>query len=188
MPMHFLKKDISMISNNAKRLSSSKHLIKSQNIGDNGQRRYYESCKVAKINIKKTSREKDMGHVDFIINGNQTVDVKGIKDSHKQGMVVLEIKNVQGKDGWCSEIGPEWIAFDFGAFFLHAKTKNLIEVVKQKCNLKKKVTKAMESLYCGYTRRDRQDLITMIKLSDILETKDYWFLPVEEYKEPMDLL
>lgn len=176
-----------MISQKAKGLSSYGHIKKSWGIGDNGQRKYYESCKAAGKDIKKTTREQDFGHVDFIVDG-VTVDVKGLKDTHKLGQILLELKNVQGYDGWCSKSGPELIAFDFGAFFLHVKTEDLLKLVATKCDLNTKVKRATEALYKSYTRRDRQDLMTVVSLTDVIKECDHWYLPHQPYAEPMELL
>lgn len=176
-----------MISNKAKVMSSGYHVQKSINIGEDGQRRYYDSCKAAGMVIKKTGKAQDIKHVDFVVNG-VTVDVKGLKDSHKLGNILLEVKNVRGKDGWCSVNGPECIAFDFGGFFLNVKNADLIKLTKKLCNLNDKVNKVGLSLYKGYTRKDRMDLITMVSLKDVLVNCEHWFLPFGEYRQPMDLL
>ncbi len=176
-----------MISNKAKGMSSGYHVQKSINVGEDGQRRYYDSCKTAGMVIKKTGKTQDIKHVDFIVNG-LTVDVKGLKDSHKLGNILLEVKNVKGNNGWCSESGPETIAFDFGAFFLNVRNSDLIKLIEKLCNLNDKVSKVNLSLYKGYTRKDRLDLITMVTLKDVLNNCEHWFLPFESYKEPMELL
>lgn len=176
-----------MISNKAKGISSGYHVQKSINVGEDGQRRYYDSCKYAGMIIKKTGKTQDINHIDFIVNGS-TVDVKGLKDSHKLGNILLEVKNVKGKGGWCSINGPESIAFDFGAFFLNVKNVDLIKLIEKLCNLEDKVNKVGLSLYKGYTRKDRMDLITMVTLKDVLNNCEHWFLPFQSYKEPMELL
>ena len=176
-----------MISNKAKSMSSARHVQKSINVGEDGQRRYYDSCKNAGMIIKKTGKGQDIKHIDFVVDG-ATVDVKGIKNSQKNGKILLEVKNVLGNNGGCSESGPEWIAFDFGAFFLNAKNTDLIKLVKKLCNLNDKVANIESSLYKGYTRKDRLDLMTTVTLKDVLNNCEHWFLPFEVYKEPMELL
>ncbi len=177
-----------MISNKAKQMSSHGHVKKSNNLGSNGERRFYDSCKNAKLNIFKSSVDQNMAHVDFIVN-NMTFDVKGLKDSHKQGKIILELKNVQGAQGWCNAKGtPEWLAFDFGAFFVCVKNTDLYTCVKKLCNLKETTSKAKDCLYKAYSRTDRKDLLTMITLQDALNNCEHWFLPYGEYFEPMELL
>lgn len=177
------------ISNTAKKISSPQHLTRSNNVGDSGERRFYDSCKAANLNIKKTTSKLDMyNHTDFVVN-NVKFDVKGLKNSHKQGRLLLEIKNVQGKTGWCnSKSSPEYIAFDFGGFFLCVLNSHLYQFVTKNCDLKNKVNKVEDSLYKGYTRKDRQDLTTTILLKDALINCEHWFLPYQEYNQPMELL
>lgn len=175
-----------MISNKAKSMSNQSHIKKSWRIGENGQEKYYQSCKAANLDIKKTTKEQDMGHVDFVVEG-KTVDVKGLKDTHKEGKILLEIKNVQGKDGWCSKSGPEWIALDFGAFFFHVKNSDLIKLIKKKCDLTQEVSKISDALYKSYSRRDRKDLMTVVSLTDVVKSCEHWYLPHRTWTD-MNLL
>lgn len=177
-----------MISNKAKSLSSHSHIKRSWSIGEDSQQKYYQSCKAANLDIKKTSREQDIGHVDFVVGG-KTVDVKGLKDTQKEGKILLELKNVQGKDGWCSiSAGPEFIAFDFGAFFLHVKNSDLIKLVKKKCDLTASVSKISDALYKSYSRKDRSDLMTVVSLTDVIKSCNHWYLPSRSWMAEMDLL
>lgn len=176
-----------MISNKAKNMSSQAHIKRSWSIGEDGQQKYYQSCKAANIDIKKTTRQQDMGHVDFIVDG-KTVDVKGLKDTHKEGKILLELKNVQGKDGWCSEAGPYWISLNFGAFFFHVKNSDLIKLIKKKCDLTQKVSKISDALYKSYSRKGRLDLMTVVSLTDVIKSCEHWYLPIRDWHSPMDLL
>lgn len=169
-------------------MSSVRHIQKSQQTGQSGERRFYDSCKAAGKDIKKTSRADDIGHIDFIVDG-ETYDAKGLKDSTKEGLIFVELKNVQGKQGWCNKHGdPTWIAFDCGGMFLCAKNADLYRAANSLCNLKDLATNAKDCLYKAYTRKDRQDLITMIKIEDVLQRCEYYFLPYKEYNTPMELL
>lgn len=156
-------------------------------IGEDGQRRYYNSCRAAGLDIKKTGKESDINHVDFLLNG-ETVDVKGKKSSHWKAQILVELKNVQGKDGWCSKSGPQWVAFDFNLFFLHVKNDDLLKLVKKKCDLKNLVAKCDQALYKGYSRKDRKDLMTLVSLTDVIKECDHWFLPYSDFHEPYELL
>ena len=177
-----------MISRKAQGMSSAAHIYKSQQTGQSGERRFYDSCKAAKKHIKKTGAATDMKHIDFVVDG-KTYDVKGLKDSTKEGNILLELKNVQGKNGWCNkEETPEWIAFDMGGMFLCAKNKDLYEASVALCDLNDTVNKAKDCLYKGYTRKDRKDLMTMIKIADVLNSCECYFLPYKEYRQPMELL
>ena len=176
-----------MISQTAKNLSSRQHINMSRFIGEDGQRKYYNSCLAAGLDIKKTGKKDDINHIDFVVNG-ATVDAKGLKKTHKKGQILVEIKNVQGKDGWCSKSGPFWVAFDFGAFFLHVKNSDLLVLVSKKCDLNDKVFKADHALYKAYSRKDRLDLMTVVTLTDVIKACEHWYLPSEAYHEPYKLL
>ena len=176
-----------MISLKAKQLSSNQHIKMSRFVGENGQRRFYDSCRAAGIDIKKASASQDMKHIDFIVNG-ETVDAKGIKNTHKKGQILLEIKNVQGKDGWCSKSGPDWIAFDFGLFFIQVLNKDLQKLIKKNCDLTKRVSKISDALHKGYSRKDRDDLMTIVLLTDVIKSCKHSFLPIEPFYEEMELL
>lgn len=176
------------ISNKARGLSSFQHIQQSQQTGESGERRFYDSCKAAGFEIKKTHAKKDMEHIDFMVNG-KSFDVKGIKNSHKNGEILLEIRNVKGDIGWCNDMNsPEYVAFDFGAFFLCVKNADLFNMSMKICNLKSRVSNIGEALYKGYQRKDRSDLTTIVKLKDVLNMCEHKFIPYQDYHQPMELL
>ena len=175
-----------MISNRAKSLSGSSHVAHSQKLMDESVERYHHSCLCADLKIKKTGKQQDIGHVDFIVNG-ETVDLKGLKNSTREGKILLEFLNVNGKAGWCNEKGiPTWVAFDFGAFFLHVKNADLFNLAKEKCNLRETVYRVNECLYKGYTRKGRKDLMSMVTLQDVLTDCEHWYLPYAKYQLPLE--
>jgi hypothetical protein len=175
-----------MISNKAKGLSGSTHVAHSQKLMDESLERYHHSCLVANLTIKKTGKKQDIGHVDFVVNG-ETVDLKGLKNSTREGKILLEFLNVNGKKGWCNENGtPLWVAFDLGAFFLHAKNVDLYNLAKEKCDLRETVTRVDACLHKGYRRKGRKDLMSMVLLKDVLEHCEHWFLPYAKYQVPIE--
>ena len=177
-----------MISNKAKGLSGLTHVAHTKKLMDESVKRYHHSCLSAKLSIKKTGKAQDIGHVDFVVDG-ETVDLKGLKNSTREGKILLEFLTVQGKTGWCNENGtPLWIAFDFGAFFLCVRNTHLRELVENKCDWTDEVSKINDALYKGYTRKDRKDLMTVVTLFDVLNTCEHWFLPYQEHRSPMELL
>ena len=74
----------------------------------NPQRGINGSCLAAGLTIKKATKKQDIGHVDFIING-ETVDLKGLKNSTREGQILVEFLNVRGKTGWCNEKGTPFM-------------------------------------------------------------------------------
>ena len=95
--------------------------------------------------------------------------------------------NVVGKTGWCNQKGtPMWIAFDFGAFFLHAKNIELFNLGKDKCNLRDPAKNINDCLYKGYRRAGRKDMMSMVTLKDVLAgCPSVWYLPFQEYDVPI---
>ena len=175
-----------MISDKAKGLSGSTHVAHTQKLIDESTERYHHSCLAAGLTIKKTGKIQDIGHVDFVVNG-ETVDLKGLKNSTREGKILLEFLNVNGKKGWCNENGtPLCIAFDFGAFFLHAKNVDLYNLAKEKCNLRETVSRVDACLYKGYRRKGRKDMMYMVLLQDVLQNCEHWFLPYSKYQIPFE--
>lgn len=180
---------MSYTSNKAKGLSGSKHIAHSAATGSDGERRFYDSCKSKKLDIKKTSAKDDIHkHTDFIVDG-KSFDVKGLKKSHNEGNILIELRNVQGKSGWCNKSGvPEWVAFDFGLFFVCVSNSDLYDLACDLCDLKDKVSSVGAAMYKGYTRKDRKDLMTVVSLSDVIKGCDHWLLPYKAFHSPMELL
>tara|TARA_A100001201_G_scaffold140061_1_gene132729 strand:+ start:561 stop:1097 length:537 start_codon:yes stop_codon:yes gene_type:complete len=176
-----------MISDKAKGLCGLSHVAHTKKLMDESVRRYHHSCLSAGLSIKKTGKAQDIGHVDFVVEG-ETVDLKGLKNSTREGKILLEFLNVAGKTGWCNESGtPVWIAFDVGAFFLHVKNSDLYQLAKKKCDLRDTVTKVNECLYKGYRRKGRKDLMSMVTLQDVfIADCEHWILPYQQYELPID--
>ena len=86
------------------------------------------------------------------------------------------IKNVQGRDGWLRG-QTDIIAFERNNDFVLIKRNYLLGMCQVKCDLSKKVTNSKDALYKGYQREGRKDLISIIKMSDILE------LPHQRWKK-----
>ena len=120
--------------------------------------------------IRKSSRDEDIElHIDFW-HGKDGVDVKG---NNLPDEIWVEFKNVQGKPGWLYG-GATIIAFDIPeeggfsivdreelAFFCEKHVKDESVSNKKDAYLKK------------YTRKVRQDVITIIKLHDIKSLLSY---------------
>ena len=120
---------------------------------------------VVPVNFHLTSEEED---------GLMTamVDVKARKrkkrsDSYVQDeWIWVEFKNVRGKDGWLYGLA-DFIAFETEESFILSFRKELVDWCESKIDLKDKVYSAEEAEYMPYTRKGKQDLISMIQLRDI---------------------
>lgn len=167
-------------------MSSPKTIARSLNIGGSAEHRFHDTCKNLGRNIKKASNREDIKHIDFVVDG-KTFDVKGLKKTQQNGLLLLEVKNVQGKDGWASKSGPEFVAFDFGGFFLSVLNADLIKLIDKKCRLQDAVDHIDKALYMAYTRKGRDDLMTVVKLQDVLNYCWHEFLPYSEYRPAMEI-
>ena len=132
-------------------------------------------------NFRKADREEQFRHIDYFSNFG-TIDVKAKKkisrsDSEEQDQLLwVEFLNVQGREGWLRG-QTDVIAFERNNDFVLIKRNYLLGMCQVKCDLSKKVTNSRDALYKGYQREGRKDLISIIKMSDVLE------LPHQKWKK-----
>jgi hypothetical protein len=138
--------------------------------------RFIRSARKKGLLVNKSSHTEDIHeHVDYWLamssNGNRWgVDVKG---NNLPDEIWCEFKNVQGQPGWMYG-GATIIAFDMPeeggfaivdreelAFFCEKHVSNEVVTDKRQAYLKK------------YTRKDRQDVITILKLHDLKSLMSY---------------
>ncbi len=132
----------------------------------------------------KGTKQDDYNHIDVRV-GNVTYDVKGLKGCHKKGYVLVELRNVQGKSGWCSPNGADKIAFQFQGEFVVVDNKALYSYVQKKMipkiNNKKGVLRgsSLHKKYgfsnISYTlmgRNNRKDIFVYIPKEDLMELKE----------------
>ena len=138
--------------------------------------RFIRSARKKGLLVNKSSHTEDIhDHVDYWLamssNGNRWgVDVKG---NNLPDEIWCEFKNVQGKPGWMYG-GATIIAFDMPeeggfaivdreelAFFCEKHVSSEVVTDKRQAYLKK------------YTRKDRQDVITILKLHDLKSLMSY---------------
>lgn len=125
------------------------------------------------LKYEKANRRNQFKHIDYHSSFG-TIDVKAKKrlnrgDGKEQDEFIwLEFKNVQGKAGWlCGN--TDVIAFERDDDFVLVKRKDLLELALKICDIKQTVNKSTQALYKGYRRKGRRDLISLIKMSDILK-------------------
>ena len=141
-----------------------------------------EFSRLAKLRgflVKPANGMEQFDHVDFHLTSEEEdglmtamVDVKARKrkkrsDSYVQDeWIWVEFKNVRGKDGWLYGLA-DFIAFETEESFILSFRKELVDWCESKIDLKDKVYSAEEAEYMPYTRKGKQDLISMIQLRDI---------------------
>ena len=116
---------------------------------------------------------EQFSHVDYVSDfGN--IDVKARKrvarkdDDVQDDLVWLEFKNVQGKFGWLYG-KADWIAFERNEDFVLVKRSDLALMGEKLCDLGDRVSVGRDALYKGYQRRGRKDLLSIVKMSDVLK-------------------
>lgn len=134
--------------------------------------------------------QSDRDHIDCNLSGF-TVDVKGLRRSHKNGYVLVEFHNVEGKAGWCHpDSGANKLAFMFYEGFYVVDMMDLFhhceKLVKDNGNYgsvtRKSGVKAKDGLYRligrnKYRGRERKDVFTYITKKDLLEL-EHDFYPI----------
>lgn len=115
--------------------------------------------------IEATSFSDQLKHIDFHCDLPITVDVKSIKDPET---IWIELKNVQGKDGWLLGEATH-IAFERPKAFVLVRRDHLLGLVNKLVDADTIVSKASDCLYKLYSRTKwgRKDLLTKIRPSDL---------------------
>lgn len=129
--------------------------------------------------VEVSSREQQFNHIDFILkkdNKEWKIDIKGAKKISRANEkpcfehTWIEKKNCRGQDGWILGHASE-IAFELENEFIIVSRKDLLELVEKLCDFDKLVTQSKKALYCGYRRFGRQDLLSLIKTTDLYQIK-----------------
>ncbi len=123
-------------------------------------------------NVRAANLKEQFSHVDYISDFGK-IDVKARKrvarkDTDVQDdLVWLEFKNVQGKHGWLYG-KSDWIAFEREEDFVMVKRHYLALMAEKLCDVGDRVAVGKDALYKGYQRSGRKDLLSIVKMSDVL--------------------
>jgi hypothetical protein len=137
--------------------------------------RFVRAARKKGLLVTKSSHTEDRHeHIDYwLAMDNESrwgVDVKG---NNLPDEIWVEFKNVAGKRGWLYG-GASIIAFDMpeeGGFSILDRQELALFCEK---HVKDEVVKDRKNAYLKkYTRRDRQDVISILKLNDIKTLKSY---------------
>ena len=138
--------------------------------------RFLRSARAKGLFVTKSSRNEDMHqHIDYwlAMAGQQSrwgVDVKG---NNLPDEIWCEFKNVAGNPGWMYG-GASIIAFDMpeeGGFSIVDREE--LALFCEKHVKDEAVTNKKDAYLKKYTRKDRQDVITILKLHDIKTLLSY---------------
>lgn len=124
----------------------------------------------------RANKAEDFRHIDCHLDG-YTVDVKGARSCQLKGYVLVELKNVAGKDGWCSKSGAQKIAFWFEDAWYLVRTMALLKLT-QRCVIhsgyyspdviRSNGIVAENGLYRLLGRSGRKDVFTYLTKADLL--------------------
>lgn len=142
------------------------------------------------FSIEKTSFKDDVNnHIDFYLKYNDEIrsfDVKARKKINREDkkenneLNWVELKNVNGKDGWIYGKATH-IAFETEDGFMLVKRKDLIKLIEEKCvdatiyNSKEYKDK---EIYKKYNREGRKDIIILVPNKDINKIKETYIKKV----------
>jgi hypothetical protein len=145
-------------------------------MGETAEDSFYKVL-IKKGEVRRASVGENKKHIDFflIVNGSEIkYDVKARKKINRgdlettDSLIWLEILNVSGNDGWVrAKSGADFIAFEREKDFIILQRSLLMTLIELKCDLLKKVSNASQALYSAYTRYGRNDLLTIVKMSDL---------------------
>ena len=164
-----------MITETAKNLSSNGHIEYSINTGKKGEENFRLACKLNNLQYVEATDKENIKHVDFYVLG-LGVDVKGYKNAHKDGFLIVEFRNVNGNAGSCSEkSNADLLAFQFEDYFLIVRKDELLNYCRKE--VKNEYVSEFKDCYKKlYTRKDRKDLMTKLHVSDLKTFNFIWKL------------
>ena len=153
---------------------------KASRMGARAESKFFHMAKAMGIKAIESSKNENIRqHIDaWIMLGDQeiSVDVKGPKKFSDEGYVGIELKNVNGSNGWLYG-EADWIAFQVGNKFHMIERGDLIDFVESKIskdnlNPNRLQTKLHNPAVAPawYRRYDRPDeAMTYIKIDDIAD-------------------
>jgi hypothetical protein len=135
--------------------------------------------------VTKSSLQEEFSHIDFYVKISETnslsVDVKARKKVKRSDtktndeLIWIEFQNVKGNRGWLYG-KADCIAFERENDFLVVNRKTLARLCEKLVDLTKVNTDITIPLYTGYQRYGRQDMLSLIKMSDIINGIKYSLL------------
>jgi len=154
---------------------SSKRRAYSSSTGRMAEIRFLRAARKKGMLCTKSSHTDDIHkHIDYWVavksGKNWGVDVKG---NNLPDEIWCEFKNVQGKPGWMYG-GAHYIAFDMpevGGFAIVSREE--LSFFCEKYVSEEIVSNKKEAYLKRYTRKDREDSITILHLSDLESMVSY---------------
>jgi hypothetical protein len=156
--------------------------------GHSAEDSFEELAKSRGYLTRRSTREENMHkHIDMFLEGvdegskdsrEVSVDIKARKRVSRRDKkfnddwIWIEIKNVQGRNGWIHG-DANFIAFERDKDFVVASRKSIVELIESKVRFDLGfVDRAHQAKYQIYQRKGRRDQITQVKMSDIIKLKN----------------
>ena len=148
-----------------------------------GAEQLFDKIAISKhLEIKNAKRRDNIQkHIDKYVTddvGTWSVDIKARKktrrsdDNAQDDWIWIEFQNVRGNTGWLYG-EADYIAFETQDNFVIVKKDSLIEYVEGAVDMGKSVKYSGEAKYKTYRRAGRNDLLTMVELSEIKNNCKY---------------
>ena len=149
-----------------------------------GAEELFDQIAISKhLEIKNARRRENMQkHIDKYVTddvGTWSVDIKARKktrrsdDNAQDDWIWIEFQNVRGNTGWLYG-EADCIAFETQDNFVIVKKDSLIEYVENVVDMGKSVKHSSQARYKTYRRANRNDLLTMVELSEIKKNCDHF--------------
>lgn len=113
--------------------------------------------------VKFSTKDQDM-HEHWDVSITMQIDVKAIKKNN-ENIHYVELKNVLGKPGWLYG-EAHYFAFETQDYWILVDKIRLQHFIKEKCAAKE--WSQIPSFYKLTQRRERQDIITLVKTMDLM--------------------
>jgi hypothetical protein len=144
--------------------------------GNNAESLFVQILKEKNCFEREATRQEQFDHIDYFAKKNGTrisFDVKARKKKSRNdsevddNLIWVEFKNVSGKNGWLYG-KAKCIAFERENDFVLVERTALLEFCEKKVE-KKKALFSRDALYKHYTRDGRKDLLSIVKMEDIMK-------------------
>jgi hypothetical protein len=137
------------------------------------EKKFAESVKIFS-KVEYSTKDQDI-YEHWDVKMSIKVDVKAMKkinrsdEESNENIHYVELKNVHGNNGWLYG-DADYFAFETEDYFVMVSKVKLQEFIANKCR-NKQLCDSPE-LYKLYTRKDRMDVITLVKTIDLLYLSD----------------
>ena len=125
--------------------------------------------------VRPATLQEQYKHMDWICSIG-SIDIKAMKAVERSRgvqseFIWIEFKNNCGDAGWLYG-EQDFLAFEGAEDYLLVRRGDLQELAEDLCNLDDKVESPKEALYKSYSRKNRRDVISMIRRDDLYKIKN----------------